>query len=338
MSTILKCSTLALLALFMIAGAAKAEPGRNADITVLTYNVRGMPWPAARNRGAAMKAIGKELGEMRRQGRQPDVVLIQEGFVGDMAKLAAASGYRYWIKGPDRRARPAAAKLKARYYLVGEGWGRFAGSGLHVLSDLPPERVARLTYSACAGLDCLAAKGAMLVHLAAPGVPGGVDIVNTHLNSRTAAKVPWSRSLEAHHRQVDELTAFIGAEHAPGAALLVGGDFNVKNAPDRYDHDRSARPFTVVSEYCSQGDAACEGLTVARDQPWLKSQDLQGFAGTEATSLKPIRIGALFASPDTGGRLSDHDGYLVRYRLSWSAPALIAEGIAAIRIAAAAPR
>ncbi len=323
-----RCSILALLAFGASIGttaAAKAgerepAPARSAEISVLTYNVRGMPWPAARNRGTAMGAIGRELAQMRREGRQPDVVLIQEGFVGDMAKLAQASGYRYWVKGPDRKARPAAPLLGARYYLVGEGWGKFAGSGLHILTDLPPDRVATLTYSACAGLDCLAAKGAMLVHLAVPGLPGGVDVVNTHMNSRTAAKVPWSRSLTAHHRQVDELTAFIAAERDAESSLLVGGDFNVKNAPDRYEHDRPIRPFTVVSEFCTRV-ASCEGQPADQGQPWLKSQDLQGFASPGAVSLRPIRIGALFASPDTGGRLSDHDGYLVRYQLTWRAPA-----------------
>jgi hypothetical protein len=129
--------------------------------------------------------------------------------------------------------------------------------------------------------------------------------------------VPSSRSLKVHHRQVDELTAFITAERSPKAAMLIGGDFNVKNAPDRYEHDRPVRSFTVVSEFCTLASAPCEGQAVD-SQPWLKSQDLQGFYSPETIRLRPIRISALFASRETGGRLSDHDGYLVRYQFGWS--------------------
>ena len=89
----------------------------------------------------------------------------------------------------------------------------------------------------------------------------------------------------------------------------------MKNAPDRYAYGRASRPFTVVSEYCSSGENRCAG-TGAGGRPWLKSQDLQGFAGAKDNGLRPIATAALFASDESGGRLSDHDAYLVRYRLS----------------------
>ena len=64
------------------------------DFSVLTYNVRGLPWPLASGRGNALRAIGQELAQMRRSGVQPDVVLIQEGFRSEMSELVQASGYR----------------------------------------------------------------------------------------------------------------------------------------------------------------------------------------------------------------------------------------------------
>lgn len=313
-------ATSVAIGVILATGPAAAEPAApvsQADISVLTYNVRGMPWPAARSRGEALKAIGRQLGEMRRQGRQPDVVLIQEGFVGEMAELARASGYRYWIQGPGRRDKlDGGGRFPTKYRLHGEGWGKVTGSGLQVLSDFPAKKVAQTVYGVCAGLDCLANKGAVLVHLDVPGLPAGVDVVNTHLNSRKAARVPIAYSLEAHHRQVDELIAFIDANHTREVPLLIGGDFNVKNAPDRYDYDRAVRPFTVVSEVCTRFAALCEGAPDA-GQPWLLSQDLQGFASPGFMEVRPVQTGTLFSSSDTGGRLSDHDGYLVRYRLSW---------------------
>ena len=69
-----------------------APAAQTAEISVLTYNVRGLPWPIARGRGAALREIGAELAQMRREGREPDVVLIQEGFRAEMADLVKASG------------------------------------------------------------------------------------------------------------------------------------------------------------------------------------------------------------------------------------------------------
>ena len=310
-----------------------AEPigqvAASRELSVLTYNIHGLPWPMAAHRGEALKAIGRELAEMRKAGRQPDIVLIQEGFRGETADLARISGYRYWAKGPTRSERPSepapadgGAYRKARYRTRGEGWGKFTSAGLHVLSDAPILGVSTAAFHYCAGFDCLANKGVMMTRIAVPGVPGGVDVVNTHLNSRHASKTPDAHSLQAHNLQIDELNAFITDHHDVERPLLVGGDFNVRRAPDRYYHAAANRPYGVVAEYCA--DTACEGQALgAEGRPWLKTQDLQAFASLGPVDVRPIKVETVFASPDNGGKLSDHDGYLVRYRLSWTAPATV---------------
>ncbi len=155
-------------------GGRAVPPGgpHSTEISVLTYNVRGLPWPLASGRAKALKAIGAELAAMRRNGRQPDVVLIQEGFRGEIGDLVEASGYRYWARGPSRtqRASGAGPENGRRYAVVrypssGEGWGKFTGAGLHVLSDAPITDVEDTPYRYCAGLDCLANKGVMLARL-----------------------------------------------------------------------------------------------------------------------------------------------------------------------------
>lgn len=325
--------SLLLLSLAMAgpASAAVAETAtpvqHSVEISVLTYNVHGLPWPAGQRRGAALKAIGRELAQMRSEGRQPDIVLIQEGFVSQTSALAQLSGYRFWAQGPARGERGDAALAPAQgkayrsvvYRTRGEGWGKFTSAGLHVLSDAPITRVDTTAFHYCAGFDCLANKGAMLARIAVPGVPGGVDVVNTHLNSRGASKTPLSRTLQAHNLQIDELDAFITGHRDAAAPLLVGGDFNVRHAPERFEHDAATRPYAVVSQYCA--GAPCEGQALgAETQPWLASQDLQAFASLGPVSVRPIKVETVFASPATGGRLSDHDGYLVHYRLSWTTP------------------
>jgi len=302
---------------------ASPRPVNNHRVlSVLTYNIRGMPWPAARNRRQALREIGAELAELRRQGRAPDIVLIQEGFE-PLDELVAASGYKNWVTGPQKGDRPdpelAPAKggfIRARYPTSGEGWGKLTSAGLHVLSDLPIMAVETAAYSYCAGWDCLANKGVMMVRLEIPGLPAGIDVVNTHMNSRDAAKVPWSRSLVAHNLQVREMNAFVAHYRRPDAPLLVGGDFNVKDAPDRYYYLAGQRPFTVVSEFCRQQHHDCDRDDAALE-PWLLSEDLQAFSDGGGVSVRPVDCEVVFDGGPTGPRLSDHDGYLVRYELSW---------------------
>jgi endonuclease/exonuclease/phosphatase family metal-dependent hydrolase len=306
---------------------APAAQTASAEISVLTYNVKGLPWPFARGRASALREIGRELAELRAEGRQPDIVLIQEGFRGEVADLVKESGYRYWARGPTRSDRVRAGDPPAdgrhfrsrRDFRVGEGWGKFANAGLHVLSDAPITDVADVAYRYCAGFDCLANKGAMLARIALPQVPGEIDVVNTHLNSKRASRASLKRSLLAHNLQVEELLTFINSHRAAGAPLLVGGDFNVKGSAARYDHLADARPYKVVSEFCSSPASACEGQPVQHEvEPWLRSQDLQGFEAAPTVDVRPVRVETIFARDASGAGLSDHDGYLVRYRLTWN--------------------
>jgi len=292
-----------------VAGASippPGTPGQTTDITVLTYNVRGLPWPLASGRGDALRSIGQELAQMRQSGSQPDVVLIQEGFRSEMAELVQASGYRFWAKGPGR----------------GTSFGRLTSAGLHVLSDAPIVDVARHAFGHCAGLDCFANKGVMRVRLVPDGSPTPIDIVNTHLNSRRASRAAPAQSLAAHNQQVRQLAAFIAEARADGIPILVGGDFNVRNSPQRYYFNALDRPYTVVSEYCSQRpEAACgDSGGDPTSEPWLRSQDLQAFVADDQVSVRPLKTDVMFAQSKGQPGLSDHDGYVVRYQLEWARP------------------
>lgn len=305
--------------------ADRPSEARSTEISVLTYNVRGLPWPIAKGRAKALKKIGAELAAMRREGRQPDVVLIQEGFRGEVADLVKASGYRHWAQGPTRQERASGTApedgrgyRRVRYLRSGEGWGKFTSAGLHVLSDAPIVEVRNTPYRFCAGFDCLANKGAMLVRLDLPELPGEIDVINTHLNSKRASKVPLSRSLRAHNLQTQELIAFINDHRNADTPLLIGGDFNVRNAAARYDHQAAKRPYLVVSEFCNDPASSCEGQEPEGEQPWLRSQDLQAFMGAGEVDVRPVQVATMFGPDERRRRLSDHDGYLVRYRFSWN--------------------
>jgi endonuclease/exonuclease/phosphatase family metal-dependent hydrolase len=298
-----------------------------AEVSVLTYNVHGLPWPFASGRPKALRQIGDELAAMRKAGSQPGIVLIQEGFGGGMAELIARSGYRYWAAGPQRGDSPGEGARKGvyvggrhiRYPQKGEGWGKWTGAGLWVLSDYPIVGVAIQPYKSCAGWDCLANKGAMLARIAVPGSPMPIDVVNTHMNSRGAAKTPRSWSLRAYDRQARTLASFIDVRREAEAPLLVGGDFNVRHAPDRFKAIADDKDYAIVARWCAQkGEAACVLAKAGSKTPWLERQDQQAFADGAGARVEPVAAEVLF---DGKARLSDHAGYLVRYRLEWGEPA-----------------
>src|SRR5437588_11070175 len=82
------------------APAAQAAPA--ADLSVMSYNVHGLPWPFTRGRPRALRKIGERLASMRRDGDQPHLVLLQEAFSGDAKAIARKAGYAYAVTGPSR--------------------------------------------------------------------------------------------------------------------------------------------------------------------------------------------------------------------------------------------
>ncbi|ALJ11852.1 endonuclease/exonuclease/phosphatase family protein [Sphingopyxis macrogoltabida] len=304
-----------------------ADGRQSTTLSVLIYNVEGLPWPARKNRGPSLDRIGQTLAGLRAEGRAPDVVLMQESFTSRAARIGARAGYANAIGGPKRSDMvkdPAVARefVAERRRKKGERAPKLMRSGLYVLSDFPVTEMVREGFArkACAGFDCLAAKGMMLVRVTVPGVPAPIDIFTTHMNSGRAARVSLERSGEAHHYQALEAAHFLDKYHVPDNPLIIGGDFNMRRSPDRFDFFSTAIPYTIVHRRCLEKASACEvKMSWDGDEPWLDTQDLQAFDNGKAVSVEPIRVEAMFDGSDNGARLSDHDGFLVTYRLSWRA-------------------
>lgn len=196
------------------------------DLTVLIYNVEGLPWPARKNRGAKLDAIGDEVARRRAAGMAPEIVLLQEVFTRRAAKIGLRSGYRNIVSGPDggdRRRAPASgvpADFKAaRRFFKGERTRKLLGSGLQVLSDYPVKAYYREPFSAnaCAGYDCLANKGVMLARVCLPGLRTPVDVFTTHMNAQKASGVDLKRAHAAHRFQTDQSAAFLARASGPRA-------------------------------------------------------------------------------------------------------------------------
>jgi endonuclease/exonuclease/phosphatase family metal-dependent hydrolase len=301
-------------------------------LSVLTYNVEGAPWPFALDRPQAFVRIAARLRALRRDGRSPAVAVFQEAFTADAQAIGRAAGYRYVVEGPGpaeiNAAPPASADIHfaadARWWL-GETQGKLLDSGLLILSDYPIVRIRRMTFPAfaCAGYDCLANKGALLVTVRIPGAPAPVDIITTHLNSRHNSHAGDARSLYAYAREAAFLSAFINRWHDPAYPLIVAGDFNAGVSPPRWAALRRA-----VASWRGRGGfrealtlvvqrGAARGMARSADIAAIlrRAADWQFFTPGTAADMDAVAIQVPFGREPRGGMLSDHIGYAVRYRL-----------------------
>ncbi len=290
-------------------------------LSVLTYNIAGLPWPVKQDREAALTDIKEVLQAMQYAGTAPDIVLVQEAFTEQGFDIGREAGYSYIAKGPlaDTDAESLSGSeyqdfLDERTYEKGELSGKMVGSGLVAFSNYPIiEQTAKpFRDSACGGYDCLANKGMLLVRVAVPGVPLPLDILTTHLNSRGASGVSAERSLFAHKLQVDDLVGFIKENQNPRYPFLMAGDFNFRGGNERLQYLTSKLTYTFTREYC-EGVSQCQADTI----PWENHQDHQTFADTPIVRIVPIAAEEVFDTPVKGRVLSDHNGYLVVYRISW---------------------
>lgn len=295
-------------------------------IRVLTYNVAALPWPARKGTLADLERIGREIRAMRDRGEGPDVLLLQEAFLPEAGRIVELAGFPNFVRGPETEDPPAttlaglegAKILRPPRVLRGEDLGKWLSGGLYVASDFPILERKSAAFRACAGIDCLSNKGVVLVRLAVPGLPVPLEVFTTHMNSRVNAGVPAERSSLAHAIQVDEIEAFLDEHRDPRLPLVFGGDFNTGGAFDRFEYAARRWLSHVVDEYCAIESGNCDvRMSYDGDEPWLDTQDLQGFLDGDRVRVRPVRVEARFDAPLDGRMLSDHDGYFVEYRLAW---------------------
>jgi endonuclease/exonuclease/phosphatase family metal-dependent hydrolase len=312
--------------------ATNARPF-DGTLSVLTYNVEGAPWPFAWNRPPAFARISERLRMLRRSGRNPQIVVLQEAFTEGAQAIGRDAGYRYVVDGPSETdvndAPPDADDGRftaAASWWLGESHGKTLGSGLMLFSDYPIVRVRRMAYPdfACAGYDCLANKGALLVTVRIPGAPSPVDIVTTHLNCRGHSGVSDERSLYAYRRETDFLSAFINRWHDPSFPLIVAGDFNAGTAPPRWGALRQAvaswrglAPFQDAISTVARARIA-RGAPLPGDIHAIlrRAEDWQFFTPGQNAALSAWGVRIPFGHEPDGTQLSDHIGYTALFRLS----------------------
>ncbi|WP_271300285.1 endonuclease/exonuclease/phosphatase family protein [Sphingomonas sp. CV7422] len=287
-------------------------------VTVLSYNVEGLPWPLTHGRTAAAATIAAELRAMHDRGDGPQVVAMQEAFGAAQKAIGSAAGYRYVAYGPsatDDRAAPTTADQRAfvadASLWHGETEGAREDSGLAVFSDYPILWVKRVAFPAyaCAGFDCLANKGMLAVALRVPGQSAPLVVVDTHLNSRAASGVKDARSFYAYQRQADALRSFIAGVGAGGASVMLAGDFNVGNDPQRQAYLGAALGGDGMTIAASETACGATCRAIAPTPTLAHAKTLVAYHGTLTTAGATRSFGTL---PD-GDRLSDHIGVIRQF-------------------------
>lgn len=298
-------------------------------ISVLNYNVAGLPWPIRKKRKNQIRIIGYLLGEMRAVNAEPDIVLLEEAFTMKSNPIPDFGGYPNVVGGPKRnhKAEKLPRELNPEFYdersfWKGEKVGKLVNSGLAILSNFPilEKQVHPYRRGACAGFDCIANKGMVVAIIQIPGVPEPIAVFNTHMQAIDASGVSLERSRTAHNLQADEMVEFLTSDlMARGIPLIVAGDFNTKHDEGLMRYiSNNENPIHTVRYYCTQVVDDCKiRMSFDSDAPWMDTQDLQAFFSGSRVTIRPIAIEAIFDRPVEGKTLSDHDGYFVEYRLSW---------------------
>ena len=173
------------------AESGPVDLGLGRKIRILTYNIWGLPGVLLQ-KPKRMKLLEETLPT-----EMADIIILNETFAARTRPVVMLKEYPYRAFGPGK----SGAKIS---------------SGVVILSKFPIVETETIKYSQCAGMDCLANKGAVRARLDVPDV-GKVDVVGTHLSS------DGKDSLRS--AQLEEVFALL--ERAQGdVPVLFGGDFN----------------------------------------------------------------------------------------------------------------
>lgn len=303
--------------------AKSARPAN--EVSILTYNVKGLPWPLAIGRDEPLRQIAVGLQRLCGEAERPDIVVLQEAFGAVAQDFIRRSGYRYVLRGPraddveiassDDWDKQFAENSSA---LLGEGAGRYLDSGLVILSDRPIERVASGVFpqDACAGYDCLAAKGVLLAKVSlGKGLPA-LLVGDTHMNAKNSSGAPPERQLEAYRRQVDVASEFVGQHRGDQLPFVFAGDFNMGSVEERRDY-----LFASSLDVADDNDGLRVLASQGQRSPGIEEvishgADYQFYFSSRDWMLEPTKTSIPFGSANANKELSDHVGFVVTFQVT----------------------
>lgn len=286
--------------------STEAAPDQcSAEITVLSYNVRAIPGFEGRNT-EAFDRIGEILEQRRRDGTQPDIVLLQEAFKSEhIDAIRARAKYPYELQGPHKNSR----------LLLDNG------SGLEIWSDLKILDSIAFAYTDSDPFESLARKSAILTKVHPFQVPVPIIIGTTHLNAGSELKL-FDRIRVSQATEFKDVHASFNPEGLPS---ILAADFNFKPKHGSYYHFLDMfSDHHDVGAYCLLEDD-CEVIIEDPEEPyltpiWKTTNDRHFFSDSadQKVTVRPQKVIRNFAEKIDGEELSDHHGYEVTYDISWN--------------------
>lgn len=305
---------LRMMVVGMMLTAAAPLLAAETEIRVLSYNVKGLPWPLVKDRGQ-YKQIGQILAEKRAQGVAPHVVTIQEGFRSEVEELVKISGYPYVFRGPSTREKAPND--------ISRGSGKITNSGIWILSEYPFIAKDKRPFrrGSCAGSDCYANKSMMFVRVQVPGAPEPMEIFNTHMNAKgSTAGVSQEKVDAIQLQQLMEIDNFMNEVTNRNLPAVFAADFNLRKAYNGFKYLQPMLRMKNSGQHCLENlgsecdiDASTDPLTLVE-----LTADQHLFKSGKKMKVTPIFAVRNFRETLPSGRpLSDHLGYEMHYRLSW---------------------
>ncbi len=261
--------------LFVIPGALAHE------LKVLSWNVYMLPRPIKNSLQATRtKLIAQEL-----QNTSHDLIFMQEAFM---------KSFRTKIRTSLAKTHPYSITLNRPKFFVS-----VFGSGLFILSRYPMKLIDHVYYRNCAGADCFATKGALLMEIT---MPGGhkVHVVNTHLQAienRGAIRM----------KQLSEIHSLLVKHGRPDIPQFLIGDLNIDEVEIEF---QMGLRLLVMTETKLTGDILYTGgisnpcFKTGASREWIDHMWYSNHYGILATEMKVKPY--LFNHGGKSCPLSDH--------------------------------
>lgn len=201
--------------------------------------------------------------------------------------------------------------------------GRLFNSGLWVVSRIPLEEVVWVRFDTCAGWDCRAAKGAVLLTVQKEG--RSYQVVNTHLQAGGAAAYRPIRE-----RQFATISTLLRESGQEDVLQLVAGDLNTDQQDVeaheamlrrlRAENGHLQRPAKLEEERMDHCTWGCSTNTLIKKQKrgYTKLIDhllvRRNCEGEETRGVRAERRLHIFTSPWSRRHrhLSDHNAVSIR--------------------------